>query len=85
MRSSVGPELAGALMRALVAEDFADLWLYLVGPSFGAALGALSYRWVGACPTVSPAQISTDAQGDGRHLEPMESSRRAADLEGEHA
>lgn len=70
---------ARSLAPALIAADFADLWLYLVGPSFGAALGALSYRWVGACPMVNPAHISTEPQGDGRNREPTESSRRAAD------
>jgi MIP family channel proteins len=29
---------------ALVAEDFADLWIYFVGPIVGAALGALTYQ-----------------------------------------
>lgn len=35
---------ARSLGPALVAGDFADLWVYLVGPVAGAALGALVYR-----------------------------------------
>lgn len=35
---------ARSLGPALVAGDFADLWIYIVGPIAGAALGALTYQ-----------------------------------------
>ena len=33
---------------ALVSGDLTEVWVYLVGPIVGAALGALAYRWIGA-------------------------------------
>jgi glycerol uptake facilitator-like aquaporin len=37
---------AGALAPALVAGELRDLWIYLVGPIAGAALGAFAYQLV---------------------------------------
>lgn len=37
---------ARSLGPAIVAGDFADLWLYIVGPIIGAAVGALAYQLV---------------------------------------
>jgi MIP family channel proteins len=55
---------ARSLGPALVAADVADLWLYLVAPPLGAALGALTYRWIGARPTVSAPHASAPIQRD---------------------
>lgn len=35
---------ARSIAPALVAGDYADLWLYIIGPIVGAALGALAYQ-----------------------------------------
>lgn len=37
---------ARSLGPAIVAGDYADLWLYIIGPIVGAALGALMYQWL---------------------------------------
>ena len=52
--ASVNP--ARSLGPALVAGDYTDLWLYIVGPIIGAALGALMYQWL---REPSPSSAST--------------------------
>lgn len=37
---------ARSLGPAIVAGDYTDQWLYIVGPIVGAALGALMYQWL---------------------------------------
>ncbi|MBF6614571.1 MAG: MIP family channel protein [Chloroflexi bacterium] len=50
---------ARSLGPALVAGDFTDLWLYLVGPIAGAALGALTYQVLR-----DPQAVGTEAKPD---------------------
>jgi aquaporin NIP len=50
---------ARSLGPALVAGDLADLWIYVVGPVAGTALGALAYQWIGACPPPIPPDRDT--------------------------
>jgi thioredoxin type arsenate reductase len=60
---------ARSLGPAVVAGDLGDIWLYLLAPTVGAALGAVTYRWIGAQPILgkerekeSRQEMQTDKQ-----------------------
>jgi MIP family channel proteins len=57
---------ARSLGPALAAGEWSDLWVYLVGPIAGAALGGLAYQVVrGEHPSEAPAEFAADS-GDER-------------------
>ena len=60
LNALVGGPVSGASMNparslgpALAAPEITDLWIYLVGPPIGAALGALTYRFVRGQPATA--------------------------------
>jgi hypothetical protein len=70
-----GGPISGASMNpmrsagpALVAGDLHALWLYIVAPLAGAALGALAYQFVRGEPT-HPAELPVVESEPGRTLE----------------
>jgi MIP family channel proteins len=68
---------ARSLAPAIVAGDYADLWLYIVGPIIGAALGALTYQALR-----TPAEQSADeAAQQVEDIQP--DSVQVQELEGE--
>ena len=56
---------ARSLGPALVAAEWRDLWIYIVGPLAGAALGALAYQAVRGEATVTPPEAKSD-RADGQ-------------------
>ncbi len=57
---SIGP--------ALVAGDLGSLWIYIVGPTVGAFVGAMTYRVVGRSPRSELGLVGTGARPDRRRL-----------------
>src|SRR5438105_11565941 len=64
---------ARSLAPALVAGDWSDLWVYIVGPLAGALAGAALYAFLRAGPR--PAPVSADAQPAPVVLPSYEESR----------
>ena len=59
---SIGP--------ALVSGDLHALWLYILAPLIGAALGALTYQFVRSEPTTTDATVSVEPEpGEIRETE----------------
>jgi glycerol uptake facilitator-like aquaporin len=50
---------------ALVAGQWTDFWLYVLGPLVGAALGAFAYQLVRGAPVApaAPEQLAEEAHG----------------------
>lgn len=66
-----GGPISGASMNpirsiapAIVSTDFHALWLYVLAPLAGTALGALTYQFVRGCPLPTPP-VSQDPRGSG--------------------
>lgn len=66
---SIGP--------ALVSGELTDLWIYLVGPLAGAALGALAYQLVRG-PLPPPGGRRADDSSDGRVFGPSAAEEEVA-------
>ncbi len=60
---------ARSLAPAIVAGDYTDLWLYIVGPIVGAALGALTYQALR-----TPAEQAEDTEPAGVQAQEREGS-----------
>lgn len=56
---------ARTLGPAVVAGEWRDVWVYLLGPVVGAALGALAYQLVRGPAPSAPARTDADADADG--------------------